>query len=524
MTGPPVVHAPSRSGIPSASAGPRAPTRRTVAAELVAELVGEGRRTIAFCRSRSGTEIVAARVRRHLRGSADSIRAYRGGYRPEERRAIERQLVDGDLLGVVTTTALELGIDIGDLDACVLEGYPGTISSMWQQVGRVGRDGREAVAVLVAGTDQLDRYLLSHPGEVFTRSPEPAVVNLANPYVLGPQLACAAYELPISHDDERFWPGLLDEGVRQLALGGDLRVRRGLHRPPGEHRTRRGTSPTATWRGDGTPSHRVSLRGGGGRELRILDEGGELVGTVDEARAMALCHEGAVYLHQGQAWSVTRLELDSGLVQVIPHDGGEYTVASRESEMRVLGVSGSRGLGQGTLTLGDVEVVSTVTGYQRRDERTGKLIARQGLDLPPTHLVTRSFWLTVPPRHLHDSGIEPAAWSGTLHAAEHVSIAMLPLFAICDRWDVGGVSTALQADTGLPSVFVYDGHAGGSGIAELGFEAAERLLRAALEVVADCPCSSGCPSCVHSPKCGNGNEPLDKRGAVTLLGTLLGGA
>jgi DEAD/DEAH box helicase domain-containing protein len=480
------------------------------AASLLAGLVDAGHRSIAFTRSRRMTEVVAADTRRQLGDPlASTVRSYRGGYLADERREIERELADGEARAVVATTALELGVDIGGLDACLLDGFPGTIASMWQQAGRAGRAAQHSLAVLVAGDDQLDQYLMAHPHEVFRRPPEPAVVNPANPYVLLPHLACASYEVPLTHADERYWPGLLDEGVRQLVLDERLRVRR------------RNGRPVAVWDAAGLPAHGISFRSGGGGEVRIVDGDGTLVGTVDRARATSVVHPGAIYLHRGDAWQVDELDLPGGLATVIAHPGGEYTQARSEVDLRVLDTEQQVAVGRAELHLGTVEVTTQVTGYRRRDVLTGDLLATEELDLPPSHLVTRAFWYTVRPDVLLGAGLDEARWPGTLHATEHAAIGILPLFTICDRWDVGGVSTALQADTLLPSVFVYDGQPGGAGIAELGFRASRRHLATTLEVVASCSCDAGCPSCVQSPKCGNGNEPLDKDGAAALLRAIL---
>jgi DEAD/DEAH box helicase domain-containing protein len=500
---PPLVD--DRTGVRSSAHGETA--------ELMADLVDAGHRTIAFCRSRRGTEVVAAGAKRRLPDHlAGTIRPYRGGYLPEERREIERELFGGELRGVVATTALELGVDIGGLDACVLDGYPGTIASLWQQAGRAGRQCQESVAVLVGGQDQLDQWFMAHPHELFRRPPEPAVINPANPEVLDAHLACAAYELPLSRDDERFWPGLLDDGVRRTVLADRLRVRR---RPRGE--------PLAVWAARGFPSHGMSLRSGSAGEIRIATDDGTLIGTVDRSRAFELVHPGAVYLHQGQAWRVTALDLDDDVALVDPDSGDTFTLARTDTDIRVLEADRSCGVGRADLTVGSVEVTHRVTGYQRRDAGTGEVLGSEPLDLPPTRLVTRAFWYTVDLALLAGAQIEPAAAPGALHAAEHAAIGMLPLFTICDRWDVGGVSTVLQADTGRPTIFVYDGYPGGAGIAELGYEAADRHLAATLAAIESCPCTTGCPSCVQSPKCGNWNEPLDKAAAARLLTAILGG-
>ncbi|MEM7141280.1 MAG: DEAD/DEAH box helicase [Actinomycetota bacterium] len=481
-------------------------------ASVTAALVESGHRTIAFCRSRKGTELVAADIARRLPDElSDSVMAYRAGYLAEERRAIEHELFGGALRGVVSTSALELGVDIGGLDACVMNGFPGTIASMWQQAGRAGRRSAESVAVLVGGDDQLDRYLMAHPTEVFSRPPEPCVVNTANPYILDPHLACAAYELPISYDDLRFWTDEeLHDGVRNLVRDDELRLRR---------RWRNGTEePFAHWCGTGYPSRGISLRSGSAGEVRIVDHHTDrLIGTVDEARAHASVHTGAIYLHRGQTFEVLSLDLSEREARVVDADGGEYTQARSTTDIRVIDIEDERAVGAATLHLGTVEVITQVTGYQLRESRSRKILSHETLDLPEQRLVTRAFWYTV------DLDLVQAAGDvgGTLHAAEHAAIGLLPLFTICDRWDVGGVSTANHADTGAPTVFIYDGYPGGAGIAELGWEAGEAHLRATLDVIEACSCTDGCPSCVQSPKCGNGNEPLDKAGAAALIHSIL---
>ncbi len=495
-----------------AATGARASTHR-VTASLVAELVTAGHRTIAFCRSRRGTEVVAADAQSRLAPDlTGAVRPYRGGYLAGERREIEAELFGGRLRGVVATSALELGVDVGGLDACVLDGFPGTIASLWQQAGRAGRARQRSLAVLVAGDDALDQYLMAHPEEVFTRPPEPAVVNPANPDVVDAHLACAAYETPLSAADERWWGDDLDEGVRRLVRADRLRIRSGarMRQVPGD-------GPRAVWAARGFPSRGVGLRNGGGGEVRIAQCDGTLVGTVDQGRAPEVVHPGAVYLHQGVAWRVRGLDLDDGVAEVERTDGSEATQARSTVHIRVLAEEQWRRVGRTRLSLGAVEVTSQVTGYQRRDVASGETLGTVALDLPPNRLITRAFWYAIDIGLLRRAGLAPSAWLGTLHAAEHAAIGMLPLFTICDRWDVGGVSTPWAEDVGGPAIFVYDGYAGGAGIAELGYQAAHRHLAATLEVLRHCPCASGCPSCVQSPKCGNLNEPLDKAGAIALL-------
>jgi DEAD/DEAH box helicase domain-containing protein len=499
---------------PAAGAGPLRRSAHGETAGLVAELVADDRRTIAFCRSRRATEVVAADVRRRLPSErADRVRPYRGGYLPEERRQIEAELFGGRLDGVVATNALELGVDIGGLDACVLDGFPGTIASFWQQAGRAGREQQESLAVLVAGDDQLDQWLIAHPAELHTRPPEPAVINPANPFVLGPHLACAAFELPLTHDDERYWPGLLDDGVRHLVLQDALKIRA----PSGRRR-----SPAAVWAGRGFPARGVGLRSGSANEFQIVRADGSPVGTIDEGRAFEMVHPGATYLHQGQAYRVLDLDLHDRAALVEECDDDTYTMARTDTTIRVRCVDATRTVGRAGLRLGEVEVTTQVVGYERRHAVTKEIVARVALDLPPTSLITRAFWYVIEPEVLVAAGVAPVDWPGALHAAEHAGIGILPLFTICDRWDVGGVSTVHLADTGGPTIVIYDAYAGGTGIAELGFEASDHHLSATLEVIEGCGCTVGCPSCVQSPKCGNGNEPLDKRGAIAVLRAVLG--
>ncbi|HUQ39724.1 MAG TPA: DEAD/DEAH box helicase [Acidimicrobiales bacterium] len=478
-------------------------------AELLSALVRTGHRTIAFTRSRKGAELVAAHTRRRLpQELAGTVQPYRSGYLASERRAIEADLFAGRLLGVSATSALELGIDVGSLDACILNGFPGTIASMWQQAGRAGRSQQRSLAVLVAGDDALDQWLMSHPQEVFARPPEPAVVNPSNPYVLDPHLTCAAYEQPLDHADEHWWsPADLEDGVRRLVLDDRLRLRAGRAVHAG---------------GRGAPARGVGLRTGSSGEFRIVDSEGNLVGTVDESRAYTSVHPGAVYLHQGQHYEVERLDLDDRAAWVRATDPDEFTQARSDTEITIEGEERTATVGRARLALGTVTVTERVTGYRRRDLVTGEDLGEVALELPPTRLCTRAFWYTLEPTVLIEAGIAAGRVPGTLHAAEHAAIGILPLFTICDRWDVGGVSTPRQLETQRPTVVIYDGYPGGAGIAELGFEAGRRHFEATLEVVSTCRCESGCPSCVQSPKCGNLNEPLDKAGAIALLRVVLG--
>lgn len=488
-----------------------APVRRAATAEsadLLADLVAEGVRTLVFVRSRRAAEVVAAAARRGLGEAApelvERVAAYRAGYLPEERRSLEGRLRTGELLGVAATSALELGVDISGLDATVIAGFPGTLASLWQQAGRAGRTGQAALAVLVARDDPLDTYLVHHPEAVFGRPVEASVFDPDNPYVLMPHLECAASELPLTEDDlELFGPGAR-AAVDDLVRRGRLR-----RRPTGWFWTQR---------------HRpdVDIRGVGGPPVRIVETAtGRLLGTVDAVTSHSTVHAGAVYLHQGASFIVNELDLDDA-VAFVDAATPDWTTAAREhTDIRVVESTRSARFADVEIHLGTVEVTNQVIAFQRRRLTTGEVLGQEPLDLPPRQLRTRAVWYTVTDELLAAAQIEPADVPGAVHAAEHAAIGLLPLFATCDRWDIGGVSTDLHPDTGRTSVFVYDGHAGGAGFAERGFLRVANWLRATRDAVAACECPAGCPSCVQSPKCGNGNEPLEKAAAVRLLDAVL---
>jgi DEAD/DEAH box helicase domain-containing protein len=479
------------------------------AAEILAALVGEEVRTITFAKSRKGAELVSAFARSRLERDrphlAGRVAAYRAGYLPEERRELERALVEGDLLGIAATTALELGIDIGGLDACVLAGYPGTIASTWQQAGRAGRARRSSLAILVAGDDPLDQYLVAHPEEIFGRTHEAALVDHANPNIGDPHLACAALELPLSPEDERFFgPGTAD-AIERLVAAGRLRTRGGK----------------SFWAGRGSPHAELDIRSSGGTVSIVDAETGALLGTADAARAPHAVHPGAIYLHQGRQYHVDSLDIEARVALVRPTDEDAYTQARDITDIRILDVERNGRAGSVDLFFGVVEVTNQVVSYVRKRLYTGDVLDVVPLDMPEQRLETRAVWYTVPPSLLERARIAPVDVPGSAHAAEHAAIGLLPLFAMCDRWDIGGVSTAEHPDTGMCTVFVYDGYPGGAGIAERGFSSGAEHLRATLDAIRACRCEQGCPSCVQSPKCGNGNEPLDKHGAARLLAAIL---
>ena len=493
-----------------------APLRRAAtseAADLLAGLVRDGVPALAFVRSRRGAESVADSARRQLTESgraeaAGRVAAYRSGYLPEERRALEDGLRTGAITGVAATTALELGVNVTGLDAVLMAGWPGTRAALWQQAGRAGRNGRDAIAVLIARDDPLDTYLVHHPQALLQAPVEATVLDPGNSYVLAPHLCAAAAELPLTgHDLARFGPTAAALADR-LAADGLLRAR--------------GSRWCCTRQG---LTMRTGLRGTGGWPVRIVEQTtGRLIGTVDEPSAHFLAHSGAVYSHQGEVYLIRNLDLADRIALAEQSDPGYGTVAREITSVAIGTELTTASWGEATISFGEVQVTRHVVSYARRSAETGLLIGEDPLDLPERRLSTKAVWWTI-------SAAQRAALSaagldlpGAAHAAEHAAIGLLPLVAACDRWDVGGVSADLHPATGKLTVFVYDGNDGGAGFAERGFAAAAAWLTATADAIADCDCAAGCPSCIQSPKCGNGNHPLAKQDAVTLLRLLLSGA
>lgn len=499
--------------VPGAGVDDEDGPRRSVIAEtgdVLARLVRCGARTLAFVRSRYGTEAVAEQVRSRLAGTglADRVAAYRGGYLPEERRALETALRTGDLLALATTNALELGVDVAGLDAVVMAGWPGTRVSMWQQAGRSGRAGRDGLAVLIASDNPLDAYLVHHPEAIFGRPVEATTFDPANPYVLAPHLCAAAAELPLTDADLPLF------GLPDTALLAEL-ARRGLLR----------RRPTGWFWNFSRPEHPASLtdlRGGQGQPVQVVETGtGTVLGTVDASRADATVHPGAVYIHQGQTFVVDELDDDVALVsratelahRTRPRSRTTVRIVDERTHAQWQDPAGRRV----RWSYGQVEVTSQVTGFERRRLPELDVIGTYDLDLPERQLATTATWWSATAEDLLAIGVGPDVLPGALHAAEHAAIGLLPVVATCDRWDLGGLSTALHPDTEQPTVFVHDAYPGGAGFAERGFVAAREWLTATLAAITECGCPSGCPSCVQSPKCGNNNSPLDKAGAARLL-------
>lgn len=482
------------------------------ASGLLAALVRRGIRTIVFTKARKITELVYRYAVEALADAPDlaaRISPYRAGYLPEQRREIERRLFRGDLAGVISTSALELGIDVGGLDAAALVGYPGTMASVWQRAGRAGRGQEESLAVLIALEDALDQYLMRQPAYFFGRPVEHATVDPNNPYILAAHLRCAASEIALWPGDEAlFGPRMTEVATALEGLGVLIRRRDRWHAPS-----------------RGYPAGGVDIRAASGDLFRIVHaKTRRLIGTVDAARAFAQVHEGAIYLHQGEAYRVTRLDLGTRTAVVEPDDGRYYTEARVLTDLTIAGEHTSRPLGPATAHFGDVRVTQQVIEYRRKQLFTDTVLGVEPLDMPKQELPTTALWLLLPERlteEVEDRGLDLA---GGIHAVEHAAIGLLPLFAMCDRWDIGGVSYPHHPETGRATIFIYDGYPGGAGVSEKGFELLDGLLARTLDAIASCPCEAGCPSCIQSPKCGNLNEPLDKHAAVILLERLLGKA
>lgn len=497
-----------------------APVRRPAtseSADIMARLLAEGARTLTFARSRRGSETIAMNVRERLEldgrpDLAGRVESYRAGYLAEDRREIERRLDEGELLGVAATNALELGIDIGGLDAVVEAGFPGTVASFWQQAGRAGRRGQGSLVMLVARDDPMDTYLVHHPDALLGRPVEKSVFDPTNPYVLRGHLYCAAVEKPLLDAEIDAWHA--HPVASAMLTEGWLRRKDGRWFPTDRPDLEDGPQISEA-------HSRVHLRGSGDGDVAIVDgSDGRLLGTIDGSRARTQVHDGAVYLHRGESYVVDQLDLENSLAVVHPERPDWSTSARVDTDIRVLSTVSSHKVRRGVYAaLVEVEVEHRVSSYMRRMS-SGEILDIIPLDYPPERLVTRSVAYTVTDAVLREWGVEADEVPGALHAAEHAAIGMLPLVATCDRWDIGGVSTAMHLNTGLPTVFVYDGHEGGAGFADRGYEALPQWIRATRDAVTSCSCDSGCPSCIQSPKCGNGNEPLSKPGAVKILSGL----
>jgi DEAD/DEAH box helicase domain-containing protein len=496
-------------------------TRRSAlgeAAEMLAQLARDGARTICFMKSRKGVEVLSRLVKDDLQSSdaelAGRVQPYRAGYTPQQRRELEQQLVRGELCTVITTDALELGIDIGELDAAVVVTFPGTVASLRQMWGRAGRRGR-GLAVYVAGEDALDQFFCRHPEDFLERPVEAAILDHESPLIYRAHLLCAAHEGPLSRADAEFLGPRWEAHAEILQSTGELRRRAGAI-----------ASAYVPGRPGSYPAAEVSLRSASPESFAIVDvSSGELLGSTEAARAHSTVHDGAIYMHQGRSYEVRELDLERRRALVAPFSGDWYTQPKAQTDTEIVRLLDRREALGVTLSFGEVSVTDTVLAYQRRrlaDHAQVDLIA---LELPPTSFATQALWFELPSAAAPGGELAETLPSeillGALHATEHAQIAVLPLIAMCDRWDIGGLSTNFHPQTGAPTIFLYDGHPGGIGITRTAYARFEELCEDALRLIAECPCSSGCPSCVQSPKCGNLNEPLHKAGALALLERLL---
>jgi len=479
----------------------------TEGAMVFANLVSQGVRTIAFARTRKAAELIYRYAADRLGvDGARRISPYRAGYTPRERREIEGRLFRGDLLGVVSTNALELGVDVGALDAVVCCGYPGSVASIWQQWGRAGRGKDPALAVYIPGRDSLDQFLFENPPRVLGRRVEAARVTMENPYILGPHLLAAAHEAPLDADDEEYFgPAYRDVAKAMM-----------------EARALASSGGRLVYVGGDNPARNISLRSASSETVLIADNEGELIGTAEATRAPSELHPGATYLHRGTAYEVESLDLRAHRAVARRVPNRYYTRPRVETDVEVLEEIEQRDLANGaSLHWGTVRTTDSVTYFKKVRVADDKEVGVYPLDLPDVTLETQAFWITLPPLP-REARPSFESFGGALHAGEHGLIGLLPLFAMCDRADIGGLSTPVHRQSRLPTVFVYDGYPGGVGISRRGYDAFESLARDTLGVITRCPCDKGCPACIQSPKCGNWNEPLSKDGAVSLLRYLLG--
>jgi DEAD/DEAH box helicase domain-containing protein len=475
--------------------------------QLLRAALHRGLRTIVYSQSRKMTELLSVWVQEGAGEYKERISAYRAGYLPEERRQIEARMHSGELLAVISTSALELGIDIGSLDLCILAGYPGTVMATLQRGGRVGRSLRESAVALVAGEDALDQYFMRHPEDFFDRPPECAVLNPDNPVIMARHLECAAAELPLYADEEWLQSPAVAARVRELERSGTL-----LRSADGQR----------VFSSRKQPHRHVELRGSG-RSYQILDQAeGRSVGLVDEHRAFRETHAGAVYLHLGRTYVVQDLDIEERTVRVAPQQVDYYTRVRGTKSTEILEVQGQAAAWGTRVFLGRLRVTERVTGYEKRRVKGGRLMTIVPLDLPPMVFETEGIWFEIPLAVQRAAEKELYHFMGGIHALEHAAIGILPLLVMTDRNDLGGISTPMHPQVGLPAVFVYDGMPGGVGLARQAFAMADELFSRTLAAIASCPCELGCPSCVHSPKCGSGNRPIDKASALFLLESLRG--
>jgi DEAD/DEAH box helicase domain-containing protein len=487
------------------------------AIQLLKAALSRNLRTIVYCQSRKMTELISMWASERSGRFAGRISAYRAGFLPEERREIEGRMASGDLLAVISTSALELGIDIGGLDVCIMVGYPGSIMATLQRGGRVGRSRQDSAVALIAQEDALDQYFMRNPDDFFARPPESAMLNPHNTVIMDRHLICAAAELTLRRGEPFLAEAEVGSRVEELVGFGQLyEVEPDLPGHPSEivtHRKR--------------PHREVDLRGAG-QQLHIEDntagqEKAPVIGTIDAHRAFRETHPGAVYLHRGRTYVITELDHGRGAVHAVKERVGYYTRPRGSKDTEILEVLGRKACFGTRVYFGRVRVTEQITGYEKRSVRGGKLLGIVPLDLPPLVFETESVWFEVGHDIRRRCEEEFLHFMGGIHAFEHAAIGMLPLLVMTDRNDLGGISTPMHPQVEGPAVFIYDGMPGGAGLTRQAFERADELVEATLKTIADCPCELGCPSCVHSPKCGSGNRPIDKRASLFVLEAIRSG-
>ncbi len=472
------------------------------ASQLLEAALKRGLRTIVYTQSRKMTELISLWTRPRIGDLSDKLSSYRAGFLAEERREIEKKLSDGSLLGVISTSALELGINIGDLDLCILVGYPGSIMASWQRGGRVGRGGRESAVILIASDDALDQYYMQNPQEFFNKEVESAVLNPNNEKIIKNHLICAAAEHPIHIQEELVQHHLQKKCLQDLTEKGDLLL---------------SASGEEFYSSRKRPQRNVSLRGAGTSLTIINGDTGIILGEIDSARSLKECHEGAVYLHRNSTWIVQKLELNAREVIVQEHKSSFYTKAMSQKDTEILSTISTSTVFGCKISFGNLRVSEKVTGYQKRNKGTNKLIITIPLELPEQTIETEGFWIEIPAYILNSLEDEHVHFMGGLHAFEHVMISVFPLLVLCDRNDVGGISCPHHEQTEGATIFIYDGHQGGSGLSAEAFRKSIQLIHRSFQIVDNCKCENGCPSCVHSPKCGSGNKPIDKQSCLKLI-------
>ncbi len=476
---------------------------------LIHSAVHRGLRTICYTQSRKITELIAMWASQRASSFSDRISAYRAGFLPQERRDIEKKLSSGQLLCVVSTSALELGIDIGALDLCILVGYPGTMMSTWQRAGRVGRAGRDSALILIAHEDALDQYFINHPDVFFDMPPETAIVNPENQTILQNHLECAAAELSLEQMEEFLDNPAVQKGIRALEFSGRLL------------RSKQGNLWYAARK---SPHREVSLRGTGKSVPIFLEKTKQSLGDIDRHRSFFETHEGAVYLHRGKSYVVTKFDYEKGSVSAKRKDVHYYTRARSNKSTTIISQEAATRVNGTRIGFGTLKITEQVTGYDRKLVANQKSIGIVPLDLPKLEFETQGLWIEIPDAVRDKIESDRLHFMGGIHALEHAAIGIMPLLVMTDRNDLGGISIPFHAQVGKAAVFIYDGVPGGLGLSRQAFEQPDELLKRTFDAITSCHCDTGCPACVHSPKCGSGNRPIDKFSSAKILEMIVNGS